>query len=142
VTTVSFPALNSIGGDFDWDQVNSLVTNVTGLPVLAATGDVDNGTLGINGNFASLELPALDFGGAIRIESTNPSFRCPSNITPKLLHRGYCPTCQYLRDNGSESPAQICTSAGTQTAGNPTASLTADPDVSLQTSTPPPFRAD
>jgi hypothetical protein len=126
VTTVSFPALTSIGGDFDWDEVNSLVTNVSGFPVLAAIGDVSPGVLSISGAFASLELPALDFVSAgIIIESTNPSFRCPSNITPKLLHSGYCLTCQYLPDNGSELPAQVCYGEATQTVGNPTTSPTA-----------------
>jgi hypothetical protein len=123
LTTISFPVLTSTGGAFVW-VVNPLITNVTGFPVLATVGDVLFGPLTITGDFTSVAFPALtSVREGIVIESTGSSFRCPFNITPKIVGSGYCVSCQYL-PNTNELPSSTCNSGPTQTAVKPTASLT------------------
>jgi hypothetical protein len=121
LTTISFPALTSIPGEIEWPQVNPLMTNVTGFPVLASVGDVLSSGVGILGQFASLAFPALtSVGAGIIIESTDPSFRCPSNIVPKIVPSGDCVVCEYM-PTLNLAASGTCNSQATQTTASPTA---------------------
>lgn len=96
VTNVSFPALTSVSGGFTY-IVNPMVTDVTGFPLLAqieASDDEAGSALYINGSFNVLQLPDLTFvNGSIWIQSSSSSFRCPSNITPKIVPSSDCISC-------------------------------------------------
>jgi hypothetical protein len=98
LTNTSFPALTDVGGSFTY-QTGPFVTAVTGFPVLATIGNVQGaGEFYVNGSFASVEFPALAsvVHGEIMIQTTNPSFKCPSNITPKIVTYPNCVLCQYV----------------------------------------------
>jgi hypothetical protein len=132
LTNTSFPALTSVGGSFSY-QTSPLLTAVTGFRVLATISNVQAGELFVNGSFASVQFPALtSVSGEILIQTTNPSFKCPSNITPKLVTFPNCVVCQDYVDtpNNMACAAQsqstvgntpsITNTAGTNTAGTTT----------------------
>lgn len=74
--TMSFPTLNSIGGDFLFAQ-NPSVENINGFPNLAKVG----GNLNLTGNFDSINFPNLNsVGGSVYIQSSSSKFQCPSNL--------------------------------------------------------------
>src|SRR5271154_6038902 len=118
VSTTSFPALTSIAGSFQY-FVSPAVTVLSGFPVL---GQIDgsegpNG-LYINGSFNSLQLPALTFvNDTVYIDSTSPSFQCPSNITPKIVPYGLCVLCGYSPSNELPELPTNCNNGGAEPSG-------------------------
>ena len=76
LNSMSFPTLNSIGGDFLFAQ-NPAMQNISGFPNLVKIG----GSINITGNFDSIDFPNLNsVGGTVHIQSTSPSFQCPTNL--------------------------------------------------------------
>jgi hypothetical protein len=102
LTNTSFPALTAVGGSFTYQTGPFLTGVVTGFPILATIGEtlirgVRAGELLINGSFSNIEFPALEaVGGEIIITSTDSSFKCASNLTPKLVTYPNCVVCQYV----------------------------------------------
>jgi len=125
LTNTSFPALTDVGGSFTY-QTGPFLTAVTGFPVLATIGNVQGaGEFYVNGSFASVQFPALAsvIKGEIIIQTTNPSFKCPSNITPKIVTYPNCVLCQYVKApvnlvcpaNPAGNTPSITNTAGTTT---------------------------
>jgi hypothetical protein len=136
ISITSFPALTSIAGTFQY-FVSPAVTVLTGFPVLAQIdSSLGPNGLYINGSFDSLQLPDLDFvNNTIYIDSTSPSFQCPSNITPKIVPYGVCILCGYSPiyaapelpttcNDGSAEPSGTVSPLPTGTAGTSTAKAT------------------
>lgn len=115
-TNISFPALTTIAGGFHYETVNSAITDFTGFPLLAQIGV----EVFINGSFKSLELPSLTFvDGQILIASSSPSFKCPSNITPKIVPECEDVTCGYgdLLNGISPPQSDNCPNGGATASG-------------------------
>jgi hypothetical protein len=74
LTTMSFPMLISIGGDFLFAQNPSAKDVQSGFPTLSAI----RGNLDLTGNFNNVEI--AKFGGKVHIETTSASFQCPTNL--------------------------------------------------------------
>ena len=76
LNSMSFPTLDSIGGDFLFAQ-NPAMRHISGFPKLVKIG----GSINITGNFDSIDFPNLNsLGGTVHIQSTSPSFQCPNNL--------------------------------------------------------------
>ena len=118
VSTTSFPALTSIAGSFQY-FVSPAVTVLTGFPVLAQIdGSEGPNGLYINGSFNSLQLPALTFvNDTVYIDSTSPSFHCPSNITPKIVPYGLCVLCGYSPSYELPELPTNCNNGGAEPSG-------------------------
>jgi hypothetical protein len=132
LTNTSFPALTDVGGSFTY-QTGPFVTAVTGFPVLATIGDVQGaGDFYVNGSFASVEFPALNsvVKGEVMIETTDPSFKCPSNITPKIVTYPNCIVCQYF---GPKSEVSLDCPANSE--DSPTPSITSTAGTTAPTAT-------
>jgi hypothetical protein len=130
VSTTSFPALTSIAGSFQY-FVSPAATVLTGFPVLAQIdGSEGPNGLYINGSFNSLQLPALNFvNDTVSIDSTSPSFQCPSNITPKIVPYGLCVLCGYSPSYEIPELPTNCNDGGAEPSGTvspiPTGTATA-----------------
>lgn len=97
--TLSFPALDSIGGDFLF-ALNPAVKNINGFPNLSKIG----GNLNITGSFNSIDFPNLkSVGGAVNIQSTSSTFQCPTNLQTLGGVRGQCGTASTFGSNSTQN---------------------------------------
>src|SRR5579859_3295044 len=97
LNTLSFPMLNSIGGDFLFAQ-NPSVQSINGFPNLSRIG----GNLNITGNFDAIDFPRLNsVGGTIYIQSTSSKFQCPNNLKTLGNVPGHCGTISTSSPNSS-----------------------------------------
>ena len=104
LTSMSFPLLNSISLDF-WITDNPNVKDISGFPVLSQIGAF----VTLEGDFDSVELPALTFiGGNVFISTSSSSFQCPFT---KLQEDGAVHGTSFVCESVGTSPdAQILNS--------------------------------
>jgi hypothetical protein len=72
----------------------------------------------VNGSFASVDFPALAsvVNRELFIQTTNPSFKCPSNIVPKIVT---FPNCVYSQDYVDTPDNKACPAQSQPTGNTP-----------------------